>query len=96
MAMESNVDIMTLLQQFYRDVVEDEDFPGKERQFCLRAIKDFSFQLEEPIRQTKMQISRAKLLVKTLADRKTIVRLHLTTLPKYLCQSLPLTCLFDS
>lgn len=81
MAMESNISIMTLLQRFYRGLVRDDDFPAKERQFCLRAVKDFSFQLDELICETQMQISRAKILVKIVADRKAIVSVNPSTLP---------------
>lgn len=81
MAMESNVSIMTLLQSFYRGLVMDDDFPAKERHYCVRVVKDFSFQLEELICETQMQISRAKVLVKIVAGRKTIISAkHLTLL----------------
>lgn len=75
MAMESNANILKLLQRFYRDLVRDDDFPSKARRICQQAVKNFCLQLEELICETQMQISRAKILVRTVADRKTIVRL---------------------
>ncbi|KAF4821022.1 hypothetical protein CGCSCA5_v003335 [Colletotrichum siamense] len=77
MAMESNVNIMRLLQRFYRDLLKDENFPGKERLLCQQGAKTFSFRLEELICETQMQIMRAKALAKLVADRKTIIIQHL-------------------
>src|SRR5438034_1479374 len=74
MVLESNAEIMTLLKKFYLDIVEDEDFPDKERKACRHAVKNFVPQLDELIYDTKMQIRRAQVLVKIVADRKTIVR----------------------
>lgn len=79
MAMESNANILKLLQRFYRDLVRDDDFPSKARRICQQAVKNFCLQLEELICETQMQISRAKILVRTVADRKTILIQHLQT-----------------
>ncbi|KAK1845618.1 hypothetical protein CCHR01_11735 [Colletotrichum chrysophilum] len=79
MAMESNVNIMRLLQRFYRDLLKDENFPAKERILCQQATKTFSFRLEELVCETQMQIMRAKALAKLVADRKTIIIQHLQT-----------------
>ncbi|KAF5511302.1 hypothetical protein CGCS363_v002438 [Colletotrichum siamense] len=79
MAMESNANIMKLLQRFYRDLVKDDDFPSKARRLCQQAAKSFCLQLDELICETQMQISRAKVLIRTVADRKTILIQHLQT-----------------
>ncbi|OLN86219.1 hypothetical protein CCHL11_04097 [Colletotrichum chlorophyti] len=79
MAMESNVNIMRLLQKFYKELVRDDRFPQRERPQCSQAVKGFSFQLEEFISETQMQIVRAKFLAKVVADRKTILIQHLQT-----------------
>ncbi|KAK1993482.1 hypothetical protein LX36DRAFT_729735 [Colletotrichum falcatum] len=74
MAMESNVNILKLQQKFYRDLVEDDDFPDQERQGCTRAVAGHGAQLEELVCETQMQIARARLLIKTVSDRKTITQ----------------------
>ncbi|KAJ0340083.1 hypothetical protein COL922a_003719 [Colletotrichum nupharicola] len=73
MVMESNVKVMELLQRFYRELVHDEDFPENQRRPCLQAVKNFAFQLDELICDTRMQVNRARVLVKILADRKAVV-----------------------
>ncbi|KAK2061269.1 hypothetical protein LY76DRAFT_673542 [Colletotrichum caudatum] len=79
MAMESNVNILKLQQNFYRSLVKDGDFPHPEKQACARAVADYDSQLEELICETQMQIARAKLLVKLVSDRKTILIQHFQT-----------------
>ncbi|KAK1969387.1 hypothetical protein LY78DRAFT_745174 [Colletotrichum sublineola] len=79
MAMESNVNILKLQKKFYRDLVKDNDFPRPEKQGCMRAVASFDSQLEELICETQMQIIRAKLLVKMISDRKTILIQHFQT-----------------
>ncbi|KAK1579744.1 uncharacterized protein LY79DRAFT_563307 [Colletotrichum navitas] len=79
MAMESNINILKLQQKFYRDLVKDDDFPGREKHGCTRAVANYDSQLEEHICETQMQIVRAKLLVKMISDRKTILIQHFQT-----------------
>ncbi|KAK1528149.1 hypothetical protein CPAR01_12707 [Colletotrichum paranaense] len=79
MVMGSNADILTLLRKFYKELVEDQNFPSGELKACKQAVKDFAFQLDEIIYDTQMQISRAKVLVKIVADRKAILIQHLQT-----------------
>ncbi|KAF4912756.1 hypothetical protein CGCVW01_v011061 [Colletotrichum viniferum] len=79
MVMESNVKVMELLQRFYRELVHDEDFPENQRRPCLQAVKNFAFQLDELICDTRMQVDRARVLVKILADRKAILIQNLQT-----------------
>ncbi|KAF0321691.1 hypothetical protein GQ607_011022 [Colletotrichum asianum] len=78
MVMESNVKIMTLLQRFYKELVNDEDFPKNQRRPYRQAVKNFAFQLDEIICDTRMQIDRGKVLVKILADRKAVLTLNST------------------
>ncbi|KZL63053.1 fungal specific transcription factor domain-containing protein [Colletotrichum incanum] len=79
MAMESNVNILRLQQKFYRDIVKDDSFPRREQRGCQQTVKSHNSQLEELICETQVQIMRAKVLVKTVADRKTILIQHLQT-----------------
>uniref|UniRef100_L2FL98 CorA-like transporter domain-containing protein n=1 Tax=Colletotrichum fructicola (strain Nara gc5) TaxID=1213859 RepID=L2FL98_COLFN len=78
MVMESNVKIMTLLQRFYKELVNDEDFPRNQRRPGRQAVKNFAFQLDEIICDTRMQIDRGKILVKILADRKAVLTFNST------------------
>lgn len=73
MVLESNADNMESLLNFYLSVVEDEEFPVGERNSCGSSVKRFCSQLHELIYDIKMQIRRAKVLVKTVSDRKAIV-----------------------
>ncbi|KXH26373.1 hypothetical protein CNYM01_05261 [Colletotrichum nymphaeae SA-01] len=77
MVMGSNADILTLLKKFYKELIEDQNFPSSELRACKQAVNDFAFQLDEIIYDTQMQISRAKVLVKIVADRKAILIQHL-------------------
>lgn len=73
MVLESNADNMESLLEFYRSVVEDEEFPAEEQKLCSSSVNRFCSQLHELIYDIKMQTRRAKVLVKTVSDRKAIV-----------------------
>lgn len=79
MVLESNADNMRSLLDFYLLLVEDEEFPAEERKSCAQNVKRFHSQLHELIYDVKMQVRRAKILVKTVSDRKAIVS-HLWSL----------------
>ena len=75
MVLESNADVMTSLRQYYQSLSKNPDFnlnPG-----CGDSIQAFAAQVEDMIYDFRMQISRAKLLVKIVNDRKELVR-HLS------------------
>lgn len=73
MVLESNADNMESLLNFYLLLVEDEEFPVESLAPCRQSLKQFSSQLRELIYDVNMQIKRAKVLVKTVSDRKSIV-----------------------
>ncbi|KAK1495486.1 hypothetical protein CTAM01_08615 [Colletotrichum tamarilloi] len=73
MSMESNVNILKLLQRFYKDLLKDSDFPQRERRACQQGVKNFCSQLEELICEMQMQIARARVLMKVLAERKMML-----------------------
>jgi hypothetical protein len=73
MVLESNSEIFVLLKKFYTNLVTDEAFPDRERKRCRQVVRNFASQLDELIYDTNMQIRRARVLVKIVADRKTIV-----------------------
>ncbi|KAK7911646.1 hypothetical protein PG985_014127 [Apiospora marii] len=73
MALESNADNLESLSRFYADLVHDENFPTIERGACTKAVKKACSQIRELVYETRMQVRRANILVKTIADRKTIL-----------------------
>lgn len=73
MVLESNADNMKSLLNFYLSLVEDEEFPAELRTPCRQGLKRFSSQLRELVYDVAMQTRRAKVLVKTISDRKSIV-----------------------
>lgn len=77
MILGSNTDVLTALHEYYEDLLPDSDFPL--RQSCRDSIIDFSRQLQDAVRDTKMQASRAKLVVRIAADRKALTQSHLTS-----------------
>lgn len=74
MVLESNADNLESLGRFYSDLVQDENFPASEQPACSRVVRKFCSVIRELAYDTRMQIRRANILVKTIADRKTIVR----------------------
>lgn len=74
MVLESNADNLETLSRFYSDLVQDENFPDSEKPECSKDVRKFGPAIRELVYDTRMQIRRASILVKTIADRKTIVR----------------------
>ena len=77
MILESNIDVLTALHKYYEDLLLDNDFPV--RQTSRDIIIDFARQIQDAIHDTKMQVSRAKLVVRIASDRKTLIQSHLTS-----------------
>ncbi|KAH8887378.1 hypothetical protein GQ53DRAFT_726202 [Thozetella sp. PMI_491] len=75
--LEANVDVMTSLKKFYTGLRTSKEFPL--RKSCADDIYDFTKQLENIINNLRMQISRAKPVVKLTLDRTSLVREHLQT-----------------
>ncbi|KAK7753927.1 hypothetical protein SLS62_004025 [Diatrype stigma] len=72
MVLESNGDNLESLRNFYIMLVEESGFPTAAQMSCRGSVKQFCSQLHELIYDVKMQIRRANILVKTVADRKAI------------------------
>ena len=72
MVLEANADVLTSLRQFYERLMENKDFPLKKT--GSGDIFTFATQVNDMIYDLRMQISRAKLLVRITADRKSLVR----------------------
>ncbi|KAI0024211.1 hypothetical protein F4780DRAFT_726343 [Xylariomycetidae sp. FL0641] len=79
MVLESNVDTIASLLAFYREVVEDEDFPMPERAGCQRSVRKFGSRANEVVCDLRMQIRRAKVLAKQITDKKAIFNQLLQT-----------------
>ena len=71
MVLETNIDIFTALRGYYEGLLEHTDFPPKGA--CRPNILTFVAQIKDMAYDMRMQVSRAKLLRQTVADRKSIV-----------------------
>ncbi|KAH8807982.1 hypothetical protein F5884DRAFT_350507 [Xylogone sp. PMI_703] len=75
MTLEANVKILNTLKGFYERLAVDENFPWKESGKTY--IMVFSDQLNAMMYDLDMEISRANLLNKIIADRKALVLQHI-------------------
>lgn len=73
MVLESNIDNMESLHRFYVALIEQDGFPGANEKDLRASVKGFGSQLRELIYDTKMQVRRAGVLLKTVVDRKVLV-----------------------
>ena len=71
MIVESNIEVITRLGAYYNGLVKDPLFPIN--QSCAADVHAFTTQLDDMICDLKIQVSRARLLVRTTTDRKTLV-----------------------
>jgi hypothetical protein len=71
MVLETNIDIFAALRGYYEGLLEHPDFPQKGA--CRPNTLAFAAQIKDMAYDMKMQVSRAKLLRQTVADRKSIV-----------------------
>ncbi len=74
MVLEANVDIMCSILRFYKLLAGNQNFPYELTNACGADIQEFTAKVEDMNSNLKMQISRAKLLVKITSDRKELVR----------------------
>lgn len=77
MVLESNTDVLKSIRKFYHVLVDRKDFPPILKDACDEDLRNFILQLDEIINDFNMQISRAKLLVNIISDRKELVLQHL-------------------
>ena len=77
MILEFNAKIVKALQSFYSNLITQKDFPDTLKTACENYLYTFFSQLDEIIGDFDMQITRAKLLVNTISDRKELVLQHL-------------------
>ena len=74
MIMEANIDVLTALRRYYEGLLRHKDFAMKKT--CREEVLTFANQVNDMIYDSKMQVSRAKVLIQITADRKTIVSLY--------------------
>ena len=75
MILEANTDVLRSLGTFYRRLVEMKDFPLQGD--CAHGVFTFAASVDDMVYDSKMQISRAKLLVRITADRKSLVSISI-------------------
>lgn len=73
--LEANADVMKSLSNFYSKLPDNHGFGDDLAAACKDPISEFSAQIGDMIYDAKMQIRRARLLVKITSDRKALVRL---------------------
>ncbi len=73
MVLEANTDVLTSLRDFYKRLMDNDQFDL--RVVCKEDFLNFVSQIEDMIYDSRMQIARAKVLVKITADRKGLVRI---------------------
>ncbi|KAK7953296.1 hypothetical protein PG996_014187 [Apiospora saccharicola] len=74
MTLESNADNLESLSRFYSELVQDENFPAKERDACIKAVKKACSRIRELVYETRMQVRRAKILFIQLIQSKAASR----------------------
>jgi len=77
MVLESNVKILTTLHKFYSNLMQHKDFPDTLKTSCGDHLSAFFSQFDEITGEFDMQLTRAKLLVNIISDRKQLVLQHL-------------------
>lgn len=75
MSMEANIDVLISLRDFYKRLMENNDFDLKAKP--QNDVITFTIQVDDLIYGSKMQISRAKTLLKLMHGRKNLVRISL-------------------
>lgn len=74
MILEANLDVLSSLRGFYKDLRQNEDFDSTLRTNCRGDISRFIALVDDFSHDFNMQIKRSKLLVKITNDRKELVR----------------------
>ena len=72
MILHANIDVLAALRKYYECLLKHKDFPMKKD--CREDVLSFAAQINDMIYNSKLQISRARLLVRIASDRKSLVR----------------------
>jgi hypothetical protein len=83
MISEANADVLSSLGTFYRRLVESKDFPLRGN--CAEGVFKFAASIDDMVYDSRMQISRAKLLVRITADRKSLVSNSISRRSESMC-----------
>lgn len=71
MILEANTHILTSLQKFYEQLLDNADFPLKVT--CREDVLTFATRIKDMIYDLNLQIARAKLLIQITNDRRNLV-----------------------
>lgn len=71
--LESNVEVMNSLKRFYEKLAMNKDFDLKD---CSYDIDVFASQLSQMMDNFRLQIGRAKALVRVMSNRTELVKQH--------------------
>lgn len=71
MILEANAGILTSLRSFYTRLVDRRDFPLQGN--CQEDVITFAARVDDMVHDSQMQLSRARLLSRIVADRKNLV-----------------------
>jgi hypothetical protein len=74
MILEANLDVLSSLRGFYKNLGQNEDVDLTLRTECRGDISTFIALMDDMSHDFNMQIKRSKLLVKITNDRKELVR----------------------
>jgi len=73
LVLESNINILSEVRQYYHEIVASKEFPADIRSLCVRDLAKFERNVTSIINDLQMQLSRTKMLLRLLTDRKTLV-----------------------
>jgi hypothetical protein len=73
LVLESNINILSEVKQYYESIIGSEDFPKTIKLACARDITKFTRTTDGIINDLRMQSSRTKMLLRLLTDRKSLV-----------------------
>ena len=73
MVLEGNTDVLCALREYYEALTKNQAFTLQTS--CAEAVTSFTTQVNDALYDTKMQLARAKLLLRITSDRKSLVSL---------------------
>jgi hypothetical protein len=71
MVLEANADVLESLRSYYRALLDNSEFAMRDS--CREDVLSFATQIDNMIYDSKMQVARAKVLVRITSDRKALV-----------------------
>lgn len=73
MVLEGNTDVLRALCEYYEALMKNQGFTLQTS--CAEAVTSFTIQINDALYDAKMQVARAKLLLRITSDRKALVSL---------------------